>query len=162
MPGLKQQPLTERIERHSIPEPNSGCWLWTGTIGPNGYGTMGIGGNRKLGGKTRGVHQVAWMAYRGEIPAGLFVCHHCDMKTCVNPDHLYVAPHAKNMEDAGSRKRMRFGKEHHAAILNRGLVIAFRDMARVGFTASQIAARFGFSRSNVRHVLTGYVWSHIP
>jgi hypothetical protein len=122
---------------------------------------MGIGGNRRKAGKSRGAHQVSWIAYRGEIPDGLFVCHHCDVKTCVNPDHLYVAHHVQNMADAGTRKRMRYGTAHHMAVLNPAMVRAFRDMERCGFTTQQIAARFAIPRRNVRNVLNGVVWTHV-
>jgi len=31
----------ERLERHSMPEPNSGCLLWTAAVDRHGYGVAG-------------------------------------------------------------------------------------------------------------------------
>ncbi len=99
-------PLTvqRRIEDWSIPEPNSGCWIWLKSTNAKGYAHL-----RHEGIMWR-ANRLAWVAYRGQIPEGLFVLHHCDNPACVNPDHLYVGTHAKNMEDKAKRNRSRNGR----------------------------------------------------
>src|SRR6185312_10945036 len=77
--------LLERFETKFIPEPNTGCWLWTGTLHRGGYGKMGRGR------ATDGVdyaHRISWELFRGPIPIGLTIDHLCRVRCCVNPDHL--------------------------------------------------------------------------
>ena len=50
--------------------------------------------------KTRMAHRLAWTARRGNIPVGLFVCHHCDQKCCINVHHLFLGNHFQNNVDA--------------------------------------------------------------
>ena len=105
--GQTVYPLRERIEMQSIPEPNSGCWLWTGAIKSDRqpYGSMTIG-SRTDG--TRSVvraHRIAFEAFHGPIPDGMEVCHSCDMPICVNPDHLFAGTRQDNVDDRERKGR---------------------------------------------------------
>lgn len=71
----------ERFEAKYTPEPNSGCWLWTGAP-CNGYGQF------RVDGKTVYAHRVSYGLFRGEIADGLQLDHKCRNRACVNPDHL--------------------------------------------------------------------------
>jgi hypothetical protein len=79
------------------------CWLWTGSIQNNGYGSY------TLYGKTTPAHRVAYFAFIGNIDSGMDVCHVCDVRNCVNPAHLYQATHKQNMRDMQSKNRGRNG-----------------------------------------------------
>lgn len=59
--------LIERIERMSVPEPNTGCWLWLGALGDPGYGKLGVG-RRHLS-----AHRASYEAHVGPIPDGMVV-----------------------------------------------------------------------------------------
>jgi len=93
--------LMERFELHYIPEPMSGCWIWTDTNNGHGYGLITVKGQRKM------AHRVAWELYRGPISEGLQANHKCDVRFCVNPNHLYLGTQAENLEDCITRGRMR-------------------------------------------------------
>lgn len=66
----------------ATPEPNSGCWLWTGYVDPKiGYGRMEFNGKRTV------AHRVYWEAENGAVPTGLQLDHLCRVRSCVNPAH---------------------------------------------------------------------------
>ena len=84
--------LRERFDAKWTPEPNSGCWLWTGWMSTNGYGRFWNG--------TRGVqaHRFSYEKATGRtIPVGLEIDHRCRMRSCVNPDHLEAVTHTQNL-----------------------------------------------------------------
>lgn len=84
-------------EEKWIPEPNSGCWLWIASVNNDGYGFFGMGG------RTMSAHRASWILHRGAIPKGKYVLHKCDVRQCVNPDHLYLGTQFDNMRDASIR-----------------------------------------------------------
>lgn len=103
----RPEDVTKRLLRHCIPEPNSGCWLWTGTLKKP---VRGLGyGHFRVSGKTKVAHRVSWEIFRGPIPDGLCVCHKCDVSICVNPDHLFLGTRLDNIEDMVAKGRQSNG-----------------------------------------------------
>lgn len=77
--------MQDRILSRCIPEPNSGCWLWLGTVNvSNGYGYVSMGKRNSI----RLAHRASYEAFKGPIANGLHIDHLCRTKICVNPDHL--------------------------------------------------------------------------
>lgn len=75
--------LADLFEARYVPEPNSGCWLWTGTVNEkNRYGYLGHGPKDLL------AHRVAYGLFVGAIPEELELDHLCRVRSCVNPAHL--------------------------------------------------------------------------
>jgi HNH endonuclease len=91
-----------RIEERSMPEPNSGCWLWLGSINNKGYGKMSIGSRITV------AHRASFEAFVC-APGNLSVLHHCDTPSCVNPEHLYIGTQQDNIDDCIRRGRFRPG-----------------------------------------------------
>ncbi len=94
--------VIERFMKFVSPEPNTGCWLWTGFLDRRGYGRFGI--NRT----SRFAHRISYELHVGAIPDGLTLDHLCRVPCCVNPAHLEavtmrvnclrgVGPAAKNV-----------------------------------------------------------------
>jgi hypothetical protein len=75
----------ERIEARTQIDPQTGCWNWTGTLRPDGYGVI-VRGDKS--GRLVRAHRLAYQTLVGPIPKGLVIDHLCRNKACVNPDHL--------------------------------------------------------------------------
>ena len=94
------QEIKERFEEKFITVPECGCWLWIATTPGFGYGLF------KLPHKNpRQAHRVSWEIYNGHIPDGMYVLHHCDTPSCVNPRHLFLGTHQDNVTDCVNKKR---------------------------------------------------------
>lgn len=89
----------ERFWSKTTPEPNSGCWLWTASLGSTGYGQISIDGRH------RKAHRVSWELHNGEIPDGMCVLHRCDVPSCVNPEHLWLGDQPANLKDMWAKGR---------------------------------------------------------
>lgn len=146
----------ERFERHYIPEPNSGCWLWTGCCDRVGYGHFKMG----TGCSPSKAHRVAWELYCGPVLDGLCVLHKCDMPPCVNPDHLFLGTHADNAADRGQKHREFHptGELHPMRKIGHGAVRAIRIDTRNQYV---IAAEYGISQGHVSEIKSGKKWSHV-
>jgi len=144
----------KRFESKFVPEPNSGCWLWTASLDKqSGYGFFGIGSTSRC----QKAHRAAWEIYRGPIPAGAWVLHHCDNPACVNPEHLFLGDAAANVAD-----RVRKGRSYHqppeksaTARLTRSDVLAIRSDPR---PVKQIAADYDMCLSAIYRVRNGTTW----
>jgi hypothetical protein len=88
----------------------NGCWRWLGKIMPKGYGYIGSYQHR--------AHRVMYERLVGPIPKGLWVLHRCDVKDCVNPDHLYTGTRADNARDSVERGQSRSPKILEALKIN--------------------------------------------
>jgi hypothetical protein len=94
------QTLEQRFWSKVEKIPFDTCWHWTGALFKTGYGAFR---SAELG--ARYAHRVAFELARGPIPQGLQVQHRCDVRDCVNPDHLYAGTQSQNMHDAYDRQR---------------------------------------------------------
>lgn len=93
--------LRQRLEHYSVPDPNTGCILWIGNTGKNGYGMLNWQQRSWL------AHRLAWSAIHGRIPSAMVICHRCDVRACINPAHLFLGTTADNMRDLREKERIR-------------------------------------------------------
>lgn len=117
------------------------CWLWTGSLHEDGYG-------RVRRGRLLMAHRLAYELFRGPIPSGMLVCHTCDVRACVNPEHLWLGTNAENMADMARKGRSynrpsQFTEEQITAIRN--------DPRR----QVDIAAAYGISQARVSQIKRG-------
>lgn len=96
--------LRNRLLGNSIPEPNSGCWLFTGYIDELGYGIIAETKHKRIK-----AHRASHAVFKCEIPDGMDIMHSCDVRCCVNPDHLSICSHQENMADMARKGRARNG-----------------------------------------------------
>lgn len=87
-----RKPLRERILEKVYPEPNSGCWLWTGALTTQGYGAIAVEGTRRK----RVAHRLLYEMEVGAVPPGLCLDHKCRVRSCVNPSHLEAVTLGEN------------------------------------------------------------------
>ncbi len=132
------------------------CWLWTAAIdGNGGYGVFHP--TKKL--STR-AHRWSWAETNGPIPEGLFVCHKCDVPTCVRPDHLFLGTKAENNADMIAKGRHAVGEQRGSKFTSKQ-VLRMRDMYNSGKTIAQISRAFSHNHSNISQIVQGVTWKHL-
>ena len=150
--------LKERFDDKWTPEPNSGRWLWTGAVNPQGYGkmTMGRNGNKI----TKGAHRISFELMKGVIPEGMDICHKCDTPACVNSDHLFAGTRKDNLQDAIKKGLFYRAKgENHGNSIFKELEI--KEIRKSNLTQSQLAKQYHCSKSAIKHIKRNRVWKHV-
>lgn len=124
----------------------------------------GIKGYTRVYVKDRSVmaHRVSYMMSIGDIPEGMCVCHSCDNRACVNPDHLWAGTHSQNTIDMYNKGR---GYDHHGenaphSKLKDCDVLYIRENPQ-GLTYKELAELFGVNYDAIRCVVTRKTWRHI-
>lgn len=97
--GLPSRP-SPAVRLWAKVEKTDTCWLWQGAL-TNGYGYMNIGSEKHVG-----VHRLSYELANGEIPNDLLVCHKCDVRNCVRPDHLFLGTYTDNLVDSWNKGRV--------------------------------------------------------
>lgn len=154
----------EKVVKH-----DGGCWEWMGARHPSGYGSVHVRG------RTMPAHRCSWELANGPIPRGLFVCHHCDNRPCVNPEHLFLGTHVDNMRDKRLKHRGRgwavgdpsHPQKRHPPIgeLNYNAKLSLRQVGEIraryaagGVTQQQLWTEYGLSRAAIQRLLHGKSW----
>lgn len=144
-----------RFEAKYCPVMYSGCWIWDAAINGQGYGVMGFGGKRYL------AHRLSYEHYNGHLPKRALVCHRCDVRACVNPEHLFLGTNADNSRDMVEKGRSLKGERNGRARLNRMQARVVRERARAGENLTHLSREFGVSRATVRQIREGEIWAHL-
>jgi HNH endonuclease len=92
------RPLVERFWSKVFKGGPGGCWLWAGSVKPNGYGIISAG---PRGSSPLQAHRVAFALHFGEAGEGLVIHHRCLNRRCVNPDHLEAVTYSVNNAEQG-------------------------------------------------------------
>jgi len=134
------------------------CLIWQGPTETNGYGTS------RRGGRLVRAHRVSYEEHVGPIPTGMYVCHRCDVRACVNPEHLFLGTHLDNMRDATEKGRMGSpkGEASSSAKLTTNDVLQIRAMYAAGSTSQRaLARRFGVVQVTIKDIVKRRTWTHV-
>jgi hypothetical protein len=112
------------------------------------------------------VHRAIYALMVHPIPVGAYVCHHCDVPACCNPEHLYVGDQKRNMGDAALRGRMACGPRHgvhthpetHRHKLAPVQVAEIRDALADGMAARQLARQYGVHHKTILDIRHRRSW----
>ena len=154
----RARPLVDRFHSRIEFDTNGGCWLWTGSIfTKTGYG------NISFNSQTISTHRLSWEIYKGPIPDGLCICHHCDVRACVNPDHLFLGTHADNMHDKDRKGRgnYQFGEGNHVSKLKATDIPVILERLGRGDTCIKISADYGVTDCAINAIRRGKSWRHV-
>ena len=110
--------------------------------------------------KTVRAHRASWELHNGPIPNGLHVLHKCDVRCCVNPDHLFLGTHLDNMRDRHLKGRSTGPKGSAAAKakLSDADVVLIRSSK---LPARELAESLGVNKSTIYSILNGRTWVHV-
>lgn len=162
MPKHVLTPIRVRFQRLIGPPDQNGCIIWKGTTEAGGYGQIGRG--RRGSGMVR-AHRLAWEFANGPIPDGLCVLHKCDVRRCVNPEHLFLGTKKDNAQDMLRKGRARhvphLGEDNGTAKLTEQDVQKVRKRHGNGETHVAIAASLGVRPTAIWSIVHGKSWKHV-
>lgn len=169
VPGTDPGTLARFMAKVNVTD---GCWLWTAGQDGRGYGRLMLDRIRAR------AHRFSWTFFRGRIPDSMCVLHRCDVRPCVNPEHLFLGTKSDNTADMdakgrrvpasgnkhGSRTkpwRVPRGADNGNAKLNDVAVRVARLLASRGVPAWKIGAAYGVSRTAVALAVRRVTWGHV-
>lgn len=163
-----------------------GCWEWTATRNAHGYGTITVGGTKRL------AHRIAWEITFGPLMDQRHVLHHCDNPPCVRPDHLFRGTQADNLRDMFGKgrgrpagfsserqpdqtrrargddhwmhkhpERVARGSAHGKSKLTEDQVREIRNLSKGGWTLARLSAEYGVRMSTLSMVIRRETWAHV-
>lgn len=129
------------------------CWDWEGYLMPNGYGQLKV--------KERNVyaHRFSFKLHFGFLPDHLLVCHKCDNRNCVNPNHLFLGTHKENTRDMDLKGR-RVTKPGTQKI-TRTDAKQIRALSKDGIHVNMIAEKYKLKPCTIRNIIAGRIWKNI-
>jgi hypothetical protein len=150
--------VAQRIAQKTIPEPNTGCWLWMGMT--NGRYPL-----IKVSKRNVYVHRYVCEQTHG-LPEGQQALHKCDVPLCVNPDHLYPGTQKQNMQDCIARGRIsrvgartpQRGADRPRAKLTDQQAVEIKISEEKG---TVLSAKYGVSRAIISQIKSGKRWRHV-
>jgi len=125
------------------------CWMWKGSVNRRGYGKLCFRENNSAI-----ASRVSYELFNGPIENGMFICHTCDIPSCVNPKHLWAGTHVENMMDMTEKDR------HHGKLFPMD-VVELRRLWDLGYSNAKLCERFNITSGTVSSIIHRRIWKHI-
>ncbi len=136
-----------------------GCWLWTALKNPKGYGLFPVRARERC----VLAHRFSWELGKGRIPDGMCVLHHCDVRNCVRPSHLFLGTQTDNLRDMYEKGRHPKGEDRGHAKLTNAQVLEMRARyAAGGIRQKDLAKDYGIVQATVSFIVRHVTWTHLP
>ncbi len=131
--------------------PARGCWIWQGYKDAGGYGRA------RFRGKLWKASRLAWR-FAHKDPGKKHVLHICDVRACINPEHLFLGTNADNVRDMLSKDRQAKGARQGACKLTEKQVLQIR---RAEGTQAEMSKKYGVSQVSISGIRLGKTWRHL-
>lgn len=163
---LQDQVLIDRSAQYRRINHETGCHEWTGALRRDGYGAFWDGQ------RTSPAHRVVFEAKHGaRLTRWQFVCHSCDNRRCVNPDHLWLGSPKDNTQDMDVKGRRVITPKLRSVLANKDAKGDANNMARLSAAdidailasteaGAALAVRFGVTRNHIYKIRAGVRWPH--
>ena len=145
----------------NLVDKSDSCWCWSGCKSKNGYGSFSVYVNGKS--MTLKAHRFSYMLNVGIIPPDMCVCHRCDNRVCVRPDHLFIGTKLDNyidMVQKGRVVRVR-GEAINSAKLKDVDIQPIRDLVANGVSRKSVSIKFSVSPTTIERIIRGETWTHL-
>lgn len=139
----------ETIQSKTKLDPIKGCWIWQLKINRGGYGSV------TYKNKTWTAHRLAWFLFNGPIPNGMMVCHKCDIRPCINPEHLFLGTHRDNMSDKLNKGRCCRGDNHGLVKISDFEIDYIKKLKDMGTMQKDIAKIFHVTPPTINRIIMG-------
>lgn len=145
-PFIINEKLIERLFDNTLPFGD--CLLWQGMTNHKGYGRISFQSRLYM------CHRLSYEINFGKIPNGLIVCHKCDVRNCINPEHLFLGTDKDNVVD-----KFQKGRENYK--LNQNLADQIRkEYATEKCSYPKLAAKYAVNEATIRRVVIKQNWNH--
>ena len=153
-------------------------WTWETYFGPRTFRDgdcirwaksktrLGYGACTKLLGEVR-THRASWALTNGPITSGMAVLHKCDVRDCVNPEHLFLGTQIDNIADMCAKGRLvppspKIGSKNKMSVLNEDTAWEIRAVHSLKkFSQAEIAKSYGLSPMTVSRLINRKLWKHV-
>lgn len=147
-----QEPLSKNTISNFVRVDENGCWLWTKTLLKTGYGSY----------HGQPAYRAVYEVFNGKIPEnsdgshhGICVLHKCDVRACVNPDHLFLGTQRENLADMVNKGRGVGPLKQAKKVLTLTEVQQVKELRAAGMTYKELSSKFGLSTGSLHEIVHG-------